>query len=141
MGLVHAEIELISTEDVMMARKHLIGEEEIKRITVRMLVDSGAYSMAINENIQEYLQLPVVDRKEFYLADGRMVMCDVVSPLDVRFANRSVTCRAVVLPGDAEPLMGSIAMEELDVIIHPKRQEMVVNPEPYYRLPSLRPVR
>jgi hypothetical protein len=33
----------------------------------------------------------------------------------------------------AEPLLGAIPMEEMDVIIHPLRQEMMVNPEhPYY---------
>jgi hypothetical protein len=29
------------------------------------------------------------------------------------------------LPGDAEPLLGAIVMEDLDVIAHPKRQELV----------------
>ncbi len=34
-----------------------------------------------------------------------------------------------MLPGDSEPLLGAIPMEEMDVLIHRQRQELVVNPE------------
>ena len=30
---------------------------------------------------------------------------------------------------DTEPLLGAIPMEEMDVLIHPLRQELIVNPE------------
>ena len=33
------------------------------------------------------------------------------------------------MEGDTEPLLGAIPMEEMDVLIHPQRQELVVNPE------------
>ena len=52
MGLVYADIELINSEDVGLARKHIIADEEIRRVHLNMLVDSGAYMMAINETIQ-----------------------------------------------------------------------------------------
>lgn len=129
MGLVYADIELINGEDLVMVRKHLIGEEEIKRIRVTALVDSGAYMMAINENIQEVLQLPVIDQKMFQMANGEVLHCDIVGPLDLRFENRHITCRALVLPGDSEPLLGSIPMEEMDVLIDPLRQQLIVNPK------------
>jgi clan AA aspartic protease len=129
MGTVHAEIELISVEDSMLARRHVIGEDEIKSTRVRMLVDSGSYLMAINENIQAYLDLPFVYRQYATLADGRVLECDVVGPIKVKFANRHATCNAFVLPEDSEPLLGAIPMEEMDVMIDMKRQELVVNPE------------
>ncbi len=45
----------------------------------------------------------------------------------------------MVLKGDTEPLLGAIAMDEMDVLIHPQRQELVVNPEhPYYAQLSLK---
>jgi clan AA aspartic protease len=128
MGMVYAEIELINSVDIMDARRHLIGEEEVRRTRVTLLVDSGAYMLCINENIQAYLQLPFEERKRCEIADGRIVECDVVGPVDVKFANRSARCNAFVLPGDSEPLLGAIPLEELDVIIHAKRQELIVNP-------------
>jgi hypothetical protein len=40
--------------------------------------------------------------------------------------------RAVVLPGTAEVLLGSIPLEDLDVVIDPKQQRLIVNPESPY---------
>jgi len=133
MGLIYADVELINGEDLVLSRKHIIGEEEVKRMTVSMLVDTGAYMLAINESIQEQLQLPVVERRKAQLADGSIAEYDVVAPVELRFKNRATTCRAMVLPGDNEPLLGAIPLEDMDVLIHPLRQELIVNPDhPYF---------
>ncbi len=133
MGLIYADIELINAGDIEMARRHIIGEEEIKRMPVTMLVDSGSEYTCINETIREQLDLPTIKTRKGQLADGRVVEYDVVGPIKVVFSNRACHTDAMVLPGDNEPLFGAITMEDLDVIIHPHRREMVVNPEhPYY---------
>lgn len=129
MGVVYAEIELINSVDVENAKRYRIGQEEIRRIRLTMLVDSGAYMMAINETIQSQLEIPFMEKRKVQLASGQVVEYDVVGPIEVRFANRRAICTAFVLPGDSEPLLGAIPMEEMDVLIHPKRQELVVNPE------------
>lgn len=133
MGLIYAEIELINGEDIALARRYVIGDEEVKRMRVSALVDTGSYMLAINENIQEQLQLPVVEKRKAQLATGEIVQCDVVAPVELRFKNRATTCRAMVLPGDSEVLLGSIPLEDMDVLIHPLRQELIVNPDhPYF---------
>lgn len=133
MGLVYADIELINGEDLTLAKKHYIGEEDVKRMDVKMLVDTGAYNLCINESIQEQLQLPVVEKRKAETADGRIVEMEVVDNVQVRFKNRATTCRAMVLPGDTEPLLGAIPLEDMDVMIHPQRQELIVNPDhPYF---------
>jgi clan AA aspartic protease len=89
--------------------------------------------LCINENIQEQLQLPIVEQRKAQTADGRIVECDVVSGVELRFKNRRTSCSAMVLPGDSEPLLGAIPLEDMDVLIHPLRQELIVNPEhPYF---------
>ena len=70
MGLIYAEIELINAEDIGLARRFIIGEDEVKRMFVKMLVDSGAYNLCINENIQQQLQLPFVEKRKAQLAMG-----------------------------------------------------------------------
>lgn len=133
MGLIYAEIELINGEDLVLARRNIIGKEEIKRMRINALVDTGSYMLAINETIQAQLQLPVVEKRNAQLANGHVVECDVVSPVELRFRNRQTTCRAMVLPGDSEPLLGAIPLEDMDVLIDPLRQELVVNPDhPYF---------
>ena len=133
MGLVYAEIELINGEDLALARRSIIGEEEVKRMHVTALVNTGSYMLAINESIQEQLQLPVVETRKAQLADGTIAEFNVVAPVELRFKNRQTTCRAMVLPGDNEVLLGAIPLEDMDVLIHPQRQELIVNPDhPYF---------
>jgi clan AA aspartic protease len=133
MRLIYAEIELINGGDLVLAERNVIGEEEVKRMYVTALVDSGALMLCINENIQEQLQFPVDEKRKAETSDGRIVECDVVKNVELRFKNRKTTCRAMVLPGNSEPLLGAIPLEDMDVLIHPQRQELIVNPEhPYF---------
>ncbi len=131
-GLVYADIELISGDDLTLHAKGHIKEDEIKRMTVRALVDSGATMLAINKRIKHQLGLRVVDKQFSELADGSSIELEIVSPVDVRFSNRATTVRAMVLPGDTESLLGAIPMEDMDVLVDPKQQRLIVNPaHPY----------
>jgi clan AA aspartic protease len=133
MGLVYADIELINGEDIVLARRGIINTDEIKRMRINALVDTGSYMLAINENIQEQLQLPVVEKRKAQLANEHIAEYDVVAPIEIRFKNRRSTCSAMVLPGDAEPLLGAISLEDMDVLIHPSKHELIVNPDhPYF---------
>ncbi len=80
MGLVYADVELINGEDLSDARRHRIVEDEIKRLTINMLVDIGSIMLAINENIQEQLQIPNVEKRTVQLANGHIAEYDVASP-------------------------------------------------------------
>ncbi len=128
MGLVYADIEILSSEDLLAYRRGKLAKSDIKSVAVTALVDSGAYMLSINENIKAQLDLTVIEEQIAELADGSRIKLEVVGPVDVRFANRSTSARALVLPGDAEVLLGAIPMEDLDVIIDPKRQMLLVNP-------------
>ncbi len=132
MGLIYADIELVSAEDVALARKGHISEKNIKRINVSALVDSGAYMMCVNEHIKSQLDLPVVDTIEAELADGSIQNMLVVGPLILNFKNRTTSCNAAVLPGESEVLLGAIPMEDMDVVLVPKLQTIDVNPKSKY---------
>ena len=139
MGSVYADITLINGGDIEMAKRHFIGEDEVKKMTVKMMVDSGAYMMAINETLQEQLDLSFIEKRKAVLADGSVHEYDVVGPIHVKFENRTAICSAMVLKGDSKPLLGAIPMEEMDVLIHPRRQELIVNPDhPHYAQLSLK---
>ena len=120
MGLIYADLELVSADDIALQRKGYINKEDIKKEQVKALVDSGAYMMCINEHIKTQLDLPVVDTMEAELADGTLHNMDVVGPLIINFKNRTTSCNAAVLPGESEVLLGSIPMEDMDVVLVPK---------------------
>ncbi len=81
MGLVYADIELINADDIALTRRNIISKEEVKRIYINMLVNSGAYMMAINKTIQAQLDLPFIEKRKAQMASGEEVEYEVVGPL------------------------------------------------------------
>lgn len=132
MGLVYSQVKLVNAEDLGMARRCMLDEDEVRHINVTVLVDSGAWMLTINENIQEVLQLPFMRKDTGHTADGRRVECDVVGPVRVEWQNRACNCNAMVLPGDSEPLLGAIPMEDMDLCILPLEQKLVGKHHPLY---------
>lgn len=139
MGLIFAEIEIINSEDIAVANRGYIKESEIRKTRVKAMVDSGAYMLAINEEIKLQLGLREVDKKLASLADGTTIHLAVVGPVEIRFENRKTNVMAMVLPGNSEVLLGAIPMEDMDVIIDPLKQQLTVHPErPYIPKMSLK---
>ena len=129
MGLVQATLELINSWELENVRRGLMDQDEVKRMQVDMLVDTGSVYMCINETVREQLNLSVIDKRKGQFADGRIVEYDVVGPIEVRFKNRKCIASAMVLPGDSECLLGAIPLEDMDIMVNPYRRELIVNPE------------
>jgi clan AA aspartic protease len=132
MGLTYAEITLSNSIDAGMVRRGAMKKEDIRQMTVTALVDSGAYMLTFDDSIKTQLGLDVCEMLEVELADGTHKKCEIVGPVSLHFKNRNTMCRALVLPGATEVLLGAIPFEDLDVLIDPKSQELVVHPlRPY----------
>ena len=129
MGVFKQNVLVTNGNDLAVLRAGYISEADVRKMEVPFLIDSGAYMMAINETIQSQLELPLVEMRKVQVADGRVAEYPVAGPVKVLFANRKATCNAFVLPADSESLLGAIPMGEMDVMIHPQRQELMVNPE------------
>ena len=136
MGLIYTELKLINAGDVEMVRRRMMEKKEIRALTVKALVDTGAYMMAVPEHIATQLDLPVLEHREFNLADGTSEKLPVVGPVLVEFKNRKTVCYTVATKDD-EVLLGSIPMEDMDVVLNPKKQTIEVNPESPY-LPRMK---
>lgn len=129
MGITYAEIELIRSDDLALLRAGYIGEDQIKRVKVRALVDSGASLLTIPPSIKNQLNLLKVDEQQAELADGSIIDVEIVGPVEVRFENRVAIVTALVIPGEAEVLLGAITMQAMDVLIDPKQERLIVNPK------------
>ena len=128
-GYIYAELELTNEDHLALSRHGMMPEEEIKRVTCRALVDSGAWDLVINEDIQSRLNLPVLGRETVKLADETLLQVDIVGPIEVRFEDHFTITRAVVLPGTSEVLLGAYPLQGLDAFIDAKRERLLVHPE------------
>ena len=129
MGHVYANITLSNSFEVMAAKKGLIAEGDVKQLTVKALVDNGAMLLTINEEIVRQLGLEVQKQLEVTLADGSYRKCDYVGPVNIHFENRFACGHALVQPGADEILLGVIPLEEMDVMIDPVSQQLIVPPD------------
>ena len=126
MGLVYTEITLRNAADVVNARHGIIDELEVKQTAVTALVDTGAYTIIINEDIcrQLGLELETGDIFEAVLADGSKQEYVYTEPVQIQWKNRKSVCRAVLVPSASETLLGALPLEEMDLIVHPLKQEL-----------------
>ena len=129
MGHVNADITLLNAVDVVLAKRGDMLQKDVRNVKVNAMVDSGAITLTINEEIAEQLGLEVQQRTEVVLADGSHRECDYVGPVHIYFENRIASCLALVLPGADEILLGVIPLEEMDVIIDPMTQKLAVHPD------------
>lgn len=127
---IEAEIELVDGYHAQKVRNKIFEEHEMKRMQIRARVDSEAFYLCINENIRKVLDLNVTHKKWVQMSDGRQKDCDIVGTVEIIFKNRRVyCCSAMVLPGDAEPVLGIQPLREMNVIIDPNRNELIENPD------------
>lgn len=128
MELIRTQLELLNGDDLALVRRNKLPVEDVRKMNVTALVDCGAMMLAINENICQQLGLMKVEERLAELADGTILNCDVVGPIEVRIPHRRCSVDAMVLPGESEVLLGAIPMEDMDLVIHPKLPTVQVNP-------------
>jgi len=122
MSLVKTEITLKNTIDVSKSRQGLIEETEIRQITVNAFVDTGAWTLVINEETRKKLGLDITGSDSGTLADGKKAKYDVAGPLEVIWKDRRTTCEALVLPDAKNILLGAIPLEAMDLTVNPRRE-------------------
>ena len=115
MGLIFAEIQLSNARN-----------DDLDPMMVNALVDSGAVHLCIPQHIANQLELPELDRREVTIANGAKILVPYVGPILVKFSNRQCLVGALVMGEQA--LLGAIPMEDMDVVVHPSRLTLTVNP-------------
>ena len=100
---------------------------DLQPIDIDCLVDTGAVPLCLPEHIAIQLDLKELERREVTVGDGRRLTVPYCGPVQIRFKNRHSFTGALVM-GD-EPLLGSIAMEDMDLVVIPSRHSVDVNPQ------------
>jgi clan AA aspartic protease len=116
MGLTYAPLKLTN----------LFNRQSVE---VNALVDTGATFMCVSEEVALQLGFDIseVSQQVVTLADGHQRKVPKIAPIEIMFGNRSYVTEAVVL-GD-EPLLGVIPMEAMDLIVDPRQQILIANPQ------------
>jgi clan AA aspartic protease len=124
MSTVYAEITLINAIDAANAETGIIKPEEVRQTTVQALVDTGAWTLVIDEVTREKLGLRVTRTDSGTLADGTKGTYDMAGSFEITWKNRGAMCEALVLPHADEILLGAIPLEAMDLIVNPRKEEV-----------------
>jgi len=124
MGNVFAEITVKNAFDLECVRTGQITAKDVRSVTLTAIVDTGATTLVINEEIFKQLGLSVIETRYINVAGGGKLLCKVTTPVDIHWKDRSASARAVVMP-EGKPLLGVIPLEFMDLIVDPVRQELV----------------
>ena len=116
MGLVHQKIRIANA-----------ARDDLEEIDARALVDTGAIDLCLPKLVVLQLKPKTIEQRMVTYADGRKELVDYVGPVRVEVFGRNVFTGAMVM-GD-QVLLGAIPMESMDVLVDPRRQILIPNPD------------
>jgi len=122
MSVVYTEITLKNMMDVGDVKRGNIKADEVRQMTVQAVVDTGAWTMVINEEIRNKLGLLDTGFGEANLADGQKAYFPLAGPLEVWWKNRHMIGEALVMPDAPDVLFGAMALKHMDLTINPLRE-------------------
>ena len=102
-----------------------VGEPQGSRYRyVDATVDTGATYTMIPGPVLRELTVPILERRTFELADGRVADCDV-GETKVRIDGRVITRVVVFGAPDIAPVIGADTLEGLGLAVDPVRKKLV----------------
>ena len=125
MGTVYAELTLRNSEDVTLVKRGFMKPENIRTVTVTAIVDTGSYSLMLDEETTQKLGLGKTGEQRIRIANGERVVCPVTTPVEINWKDRQSVMRVITIPGLPQTLLGLLPMEEMDLIVHPNKHELV----------------
>ena len=112
MGEIRANVTLENTADRNVFDRGHGLESDIRRTTVDGLVDTGAVSLVLPEDIVERLGLGQQGTAVVTYADERQDERPLAGPVTVQIGNRAMITNCIAGPGQSEPLIGQVVLED-----------------------------
>ncbi|MBF0538486.1 MAG: hypothetical protein HQL03_09575 [Nitrospirae bacterium] len=129
MGEIRVKVLLRNYASAEMSRRGYISKEEIESSELEMVVDTGAVLILLPQDEVEKLGLLPAKKIVVTYADERKEERWLAMGLEVNIGNRSMVTDCIIGPPLCEPLLGQIALEELDLIIDAQRKTLGPRPE------------
>ena len=137
MGEIKVKVLLENERDIAMWQEGRLKKEELRRVELEALVDTGAVMVLLPQDVVEALGLKKIDKAIVTLANEEKIELDVVGTVSLMIGNRKMKTDCLVGPPQCEPLIGQIVLERLDLIVDPLKRTISPRPESPY-LPSLK---
>ena len=124
-GRFSVDVVLSNQSDLLDAGAGRLDPSQVRRVTIRGVVDSGATRLVIPAAVAAQLGLEISGTAKVRYADGRTAERSIVRFINLAYAGRDGAFNAIVEPDRESALIGAIVMEDLDLIIDCSAQRLV----------------
>ena len=124
MGAIVASMELENAVDRGMSDQGLRDEAAVRRTRADGIVDTGAVTLVLPQNVVERLGLAAQRTVIVTYTDERKEERPVAGPVTVRIGDRFMSTDAIVGPPLSEPLIGQVILAVLDLIADCAKQAL-----------------
>ncbi len=124
-GRFSVEFQVANRRDIIKAEEGALAEDQVRRVTIRGVVDSGAGRLVLPQAVVQQLGLPQADKVKVRSADGRTRTRDTAQDVQVEIRGRQGTFTAIGEPSRTEALIGAIVLEDLDYLVDCLHQRLV----------------
>jgi predicted aspartyl protease len=124
-GRFAIEFEITNNDDAALARRGLLAEDKVRRLTISGVVDSGAARLVLPQSVARQLGLKKTGETKVRYADGRTGRRNVVEPVAVEILGRRGVFTPIVEVKRQTALVGAIVLEDLDLLVDCTNQKLV----------------
>jgi predicted aspartyl protease len=124
-GRFSVDVELANYRDIVRADDDVLPADQVRRLTVPALVDSGATRLVLPKAVVEQLGMRLGKKIKVRYADGRTAQRQVAEGVFLKLLGRHSTFTAIVEPKRTTALIGAIVLEDLDLLVDCQRQRLV----------------
>lgn len=128
MGRVTVALTVENVDDVRRAARGELAAENVRRVEVEALVDSGATFLCMPEALVQQLGLPFNRERQTRAVTGPLTL-RVYGGARLHVQGRECDEEVMVLPNGGQVLLGQIPLEKMDWWIDLDTRKLVGNPE------------
>jgi clan AA aspartic protease len=134
MGRVRVDFTVSNYYDVQQAKEGTRTADQVRRVPLRGVVDTGATRLVLPASVVTQLGLPSAGETKVRYADQRNATGPLVRDAWVELLGRAAMFSAIVEQDRTEALIGAIVLEELDLVVdcttqtlHPRDPDRIVS--------------
>ena len=125
MSRFSVEFLVSNLADVHLAERGYMRPDQIRRVRLRGLVDSGASRLVLPKKVVESLGMKPSGTVKVRYADGRRAIRPTVQDVQVDLQGRRSVFDATVEPKRRMALIGALVLEALDFLVDPRHERLV----------------
>jgi hypothetical protein len=124
-GRFNVDLEIANYDDLALVRRGLLAADQVRRETIRGVVDSGATKLVLPANLVKRPGLVLGKSMKARYADGRTAKRHQAEGVYLELLGRHGTSTALVEPKRETALVVAIVLEDLDLLVDCVDQRLV----------------